>query len=699
MSATLCDIDKTHLLEQLNDLFEVEFTFLDTRSLAISIAALSHSQRLFYLDLAKRITSTQVPLAYEIITRAINHNPALTNEFIEKWALYTMDTYDCSGLQAAMALARQPHKYQEHYHIQTHGVTFTEIENVLGHFVQGLSGRPLKLQATNSTTPYTDSETIYLPRQLATQSDKKTNFELYKAIVVYLWSQTRFGSFREPLEPLVEQLNSSTQLKKLFSLIESIRLEKLILAQLPGMQRIFHQFKPEISSNQIYHALSQKLHIKSSRDDCLHLTCEYPDKIEQIPEIIYTGAFNFDAVINIQHQRIIQEKAFFKVKLEQQLKEMNQSHHQLSIQKNDKADEPNTQNTELTLDGIALKLPQTLNKLRQSIMLDFGHLPPDYLTPAGSGDYEIARKNEAEQEEGSVWHGTYHENNASLYDEWDHLRKDYRKSWCAVREIDIETVNSEFIQNTYTTYKLYIHRTQRIFEALRDDERRLKKQSSGDDIDLDAFVDSFADQLQGHEISEQLFTRLQRHDRNIAVMFMVDMSGSTKGWINDAEREALIILSNAISRLGDRFAIYGFSGISRKRCEIFKVKSFEEVYNHNIDERISGIEAKDYTRMGPAIRHLSDKLNQTGAKTRILITLSDGKPDDYNDYHGEYGIEDTRRALIEAKRNGIHPYCITIDHEARDYLSRMYGPAAFTVINNVRQLPLKVSDIYRKLAL
>ena len=90
-------------------------------------------------------------------------------------------------------------------------------------------------------------------------------------------------------------------------------------------------------------------------------------------------------------------------------------------------------------------------------------------------------------------------------------------------------------------------------------------------------------------------------------------------------------------------------------------------------------------------------LGEVEASTRVLITLSDGKPDDYDSYRGEYGIEDTRRALIEARRAGIHPYCITIDEQARDYLPHLYGPAAYTVIDEVRMLPLKISDIYRRL--
>jgi nitric oxide reductase NorD protein len=178
---------------------------------------------------------------------------------------------------------------------------------------------------------------------------------------------------------------------------------------------------------------------------------------------------------------------------------------------------------------------------------------------------------------------------------------------------------------------------------------------------------------------------------------MIDMSGSTKGWINDAEREALVLLCEALEALGDRYAIYGFSGVTRKRCELFRIKRFDEPYTPDVRARISGIRPQEYTRMGFAIRHLTALLNAVDARTKLLITLSDGRPDDYDGYRGEYGIEDTRMSLIEAKRAGIHPYCITIDERARDYLPHMYGAVNWTLVNDVRRLPVKVSDIYRRL--
>jgi nitric oxide reductase NorD protein len=262
----------------------------------------------------------------------------------------------------------------------------------------------------------------------------------------------------------------------------------------------------------------------------------------------------------------------------------------------------------------------------------------------------------------------------------------------------VRPVYDDFVASTRRKYTGLLKHLRRTFEVMRDENRLEKRQSQGDEVDIDALVEALADARDGSEMSDRLFMHMHRADRNIAVMFMVDMSGSTKGWINEAERESLVLLCETLETLGDRYAIYGFSGTTRKRCEIFRVKTFDEPYNDEARARIAGITPQEYTRMGVAIRHLSKLLNAVDAKTKLLITLSDGKPDDYFDiYRGQYGIEDTRQALFEARRTGIHPFCITIDREAKEYLPYMYGHANFVEIDEVRKLPLKVADIYRRL--
>ena len=205
------------------------------------------------------------------------------------------------------------------------------------------------------------------------------------------------------------------------------------------------------------------------------------------------------------------------------------------------------------------------------------------------------------------------------------------------------------LANTLHKHRGLLKHLHRTFEALREDDKRVKRQPFGDDIDLDAVIEAFSETQKGLEASQNLFIKSRKIDRNIAVMFMIDMSGSTAGWINEMEREALVLLCESLEILGDRYAIYGFSGLTHERCELYKVKEFDDLYNNEIKARISGIQPQDYTRMGAAIRHLTKLLHQVEARTKLLITLSDGRPDDQDGYRGPYGIEDTRRALIRGQ--------------------------------------------------
>lgn len=348
---------------------------------------------------------------------------------------------------------------------------------------------------------------------------------------------------------------------------------------------------------------------------------------------------------------------------------------------------------ELEFNGKPVTPPDDVNRLLQSVLQDLGEVPDDYLVPAGDGEYQADGKRRTQD----VWEGTYHEDGAYLYNEWDYRRQHYRKDWCVLREIDVHPNEGTFIEDTLERYAGLVAELRRTFEILRGQDRLLKKQRHGDDIDLDAVVEAFADARTGREMTDRLLTKLHKTERDMAVVFMVDMSGSTKGWINEAERESLVLLCEALEILGDRYAIYGFSGLTRKRCELYRVKAFDDPYNDLVRRRIIGMKPQDYTRMGVVIRHLTSLFRTVEARTKLLVTLSDGKPDDYDGYRGEYGIEDTRKALIEAKHEGIHPFCITIDTEAKDYLPHMYGAVNYVLVDKVHKLPFMISDIYRQL--
>jgi len=344
----------------------------------------------------------------------------------------------------------------------------------------------------------------------------------------------------------------------------------------------------------------------------------------------------------------------------------------------------------LTLEGPSSQLPEPLRKLAQEIVADLGHIPNDYISAAQGMAGQAAPPLVA------VNSPTGQSLVAPLtYDEWDFRRNGFRKNWCIVREKQLQPIKGTFVDSTLDKYQGLLRQLKIQFEMLRSKERFLKRQRDGDDIDLDALIESISDTRAGKAPSERLFIRLQRDERDIAVLFLVDMSSSTEGWINQALKEALILMGEALQVLGDRFAIYGFSGMRRLRSDFYRVKNFTEPYNEIIKGRIAAIGPQEYTRMGPPLRHAVELLQNVEAKVRLLVTLSDGKPEDYDDYKGEYAIEDTRHALIEAKAAGIHPFCITIDKQAHDYIGHMYGEVNYIFVDEVRKLPLRLPEIYR----
>lgn len=697
--------DIADIVHDLEIWLEVEFSFLQVDELASRIAALPAADRDFLLDWTRRIATTNIQIAYQFAQNALEMIARLDRHVVEAWALQAMDSYDRSGLQAALKVVNDIELSRRLRHEHAAGVVFDEIGAILFTFVRGLSGRRLRLEQADQA--YTDTETLYLPAVVAELETAEDNFQLCKATVAMLWAQTRFGTFHADLGAALARYEHVERALALFHMLETRRLECCIARELPGLHRTMLRLQRLDGSDAIDVLQPYALRLADAHatvDDSLACLAEaYASPLE--PRVLsYQGALRLDRVAECMAARIAKEKALLRVKLAELQEELRPRARQegaeaprFELQGPEAAnDEPDA--FELTLDGAPVAPPDDVRQLITSIRLDFGEVPPEYLVPAGEGEYDLSAYEETQADPDEVWQGTYHEEGAEFYSEWDYGRQHYRKNWCVMREKDVAPVYDEFVDEVLNRHLGLVKHLRKTFEVMRDEDRLLKRQTQGDDVDIDALVEALADARAGQEMSDRLFTRLHRVERNIAVAFMVDMSGSTKGWINEAEREALIMLCEALETLGDRYAIYGFSGITRKRCELFRVKRFDEPYNDLVKARISGIRPQEYTRMGFAIRHLTRLLGEVEARTKLLVTLSDGRPDDYFDvYRGQHGIEDTRMALLEAKRQGVHSFCITIDREARDYLPHMYGHARYTILDDVQQLPRKIADIYRRI--
>jgi len=694
-------------IERLLELWlESEFTRITVDDLAGEIALLPDGQRTFALDWVRRAASANIQIGHMVARHVPQMLAHMDQRTIEAWILQAMDARDRDGLKAALDILRDPQRFVRLGREHAVGAVFGDIAGILRSFVCGLSGRHLRLEQGDAV--WTDGETLFLPPVVAQMESAADNFQLAKAMVTLLWAQTRYGTLRVDAAEHCARFADPARAQQTFHALETLRLEACIARELPGLAREMKRLETVgagTTPSAPWQAYAAELRGEGATvaDSLRLLDAAYA---KAAPHIAWQGELRPDEVAARMAARIAREKLLLKVKLGELIEDRKQQRPsrdgqaakpEIALQAQG-AETMELPRFELTIDGLPQPIPDDIRQLLTSIQLDLGEIPPEFLVPAGPGEYDPRLTEPEKKDPDEVWKGTYHEEGALFYREWDYGRQHYRMNWCVVREREVQPVEDDFVAGVMRRHAGLARQLRSTFEAMRDADRRDKRQIEGDDIDFDALVETIAEHSAGRELSERVLTRLHRSERDIAALFLVDMSGSTNGWINEAERTALILLCEAFEALGDRYAIYGFSGMTRKKCEIFHIKRFDEAYDATVQARISGVRPQDYTRMGFAIRYATDLLTGIEARTRLMITLSDGKPDDYHDnYRGRYGIEDTRRALLEATRAGIRPFCITLDQEARDYLPYLYGVARYTVVEDVARLPFKVADIYRRL--
>lgn len=296
-----------------------------------------------------------------------------------------------------------------------------------------------------------------------------------------------------------------------------------------------------------------------------------------------------------------------------------------------------------------------------------------------------------------------------LYDEWDFLIEDYRTQWCHVREIPVAGDDGAFFSRTLAMYPDLVEEIKREFQRLRPRlYRHVKGLEDGETIDLDAAITARVDWLSGIAPSPKLYVARQPLERDVAALFLLDLSASTEAQLAERDdtrvidimKEALSLMSASLETIGDKYAILGFSSRGRRDVEIYPVKTFTESLSSKVRGRIGGLSPQKSTRMGAAVRHATRRLRELSCRAKFLVLLSDGHPEDA-DYGPSaqaptYGVRDTMMALREAEQNGILSFCLTVDKAGRDYLREMCAPSRYMIIDDPTSLPSELPKIYQR---
>ena len=289
------------------------------------------------------------------------------------------------------------------------------------------------------------------------------------------------------------------------------------------------------------------------------------------------------------------------------------------------------------------------------------------------------------------------------FPEWDYKHAVLRPAHCTV-QVMVARPATDFIPPPALRHTA--HQLRRRLEVLRDAPRLIRGQDSGDDIDLDAWVRLQADdQGQGQLRSDTpaVYTRRSRGDRSLATLLLADLSLSTDAYASnearviDVIRDALYVFGEALSAVGDPFSMWGFSSVRRQNVRMQHLKGFEERWSDASRARVSAIRPGYYTRMGAAIRHATAQLGPRPERRRLLMLLTDGKPNDLDVYEGRYGLEDTRHAIHEARAAGLTPFCVTIDAAAHDYLPMLFGRQGYAMVHRPQDLVRRLTQAWSTL--
>ena len=295
------------------------------------------------------------------------------------------------------------------------------------------------------------------------------------------------------------------------------------------------------------------------------------------------------------------------------------------------------------------------------------------------------------------------------YPEFDCNAQHYLPRHCALQERQIEAGDGSWYESVVKQHRQVLRKIIRKFLAMQPEAVELTRRwLDGDEIHLGDAIDYAVDLLRGAAGDDRIYQRKTVNQRSVAVQILLDASSSTRESINgstviELEKRAMALLGAALARIGDCFSIAAYNSNGPAAVSFYVAKDFNEGWTPAVRSRLSAIEPWSANRDGCAIRHACRRLANLEQKTKLLLLLSDGMPadKDYGQSDGsavvDYALEDTRRAILEARRAGIVPFCITIDEKAKDYIGHLYGDYSYSVLSDIELLPQRLARLYLRL--
>jgi nitric oxide reductase NorD protein len=288
-----------------------------------------------------------------------------------------------------------------------------------------------------------------------------------------------------------------------------------------------------------------------------------------------------------------------------------------------------------------------------------------------------------------------------LYDEWDYAKKSYKKDFCKVYPKDIIKNDLAFYKKTIRDNNATLMGLRKMLTSVNNKFQQQRRQSDGDEFDLDAITDLFVDVHSRHTPSDKIYLSKRKKEKDLSILLLLDISLSSDSYaagnrVIDVEKQVSILFGEILNEFNIDFSIDAFYSKTRNHSTYVGLKGFDENWD-KAKYKVGSIEPSGYTRIGAALRHSGALLDKRPTKNKWVILISDGKPNDYDRYEGKYGINDVKQALRELNERQINSYALAIEAQAKYYLPQMFGENHYQILTKPVDLLRSMVKLYEKI--
>jgi len=287
------------------------------------------------------------------------------------------------------------------------------------------------------------------------------------------------------------------------------------------------------------------------------------------------------------------------------------------------------------------------------------------------------------------------------YDEWDYSKREYKQDFCKLYPKNIKETDVSYYKKTISENASTLMGLRKMLTNINNKYQQQRRQTQGEEFDMDALTDLYIDIHSGHTPSENIYLSKRKKEKDLSILMLLDVSLSSDGYaannrVIDVEKQVSILFGEILNEFDVDFSIDCFYSKTRNYATYLTLKSFDEDWD-KAKFKVGAVEPEGYTRIGTALRHSGALLDKRDTNNKWIILISDGKPNDYDRYEGKYGINDVKQALRELNERNINSYALAIEANAKYYLPQMFGSNHYEILTTPVELLQSLAKLYDRI--